>query len=341
MPEIIAESIDRLCTIEIRPQAGHTQRGVIRPLYEAARELSGSLPLTYHAAKALTDSTKQNNYVFMITGSGFSPRLPKGEVDGMLGTALLARAINLGLGAKPVLVVENRYAGPLIAATQAAGLPVLDRAAIDNRQVGAIHERYPESEEDIQLAIQTLLNKYEPTAVVAIERPSTNTKGFGHSVNGAPHAARPLAGYLINEAHTQGILTIGVGDGGNEIGMGRIQEAVQRVLPYGKTCRCPCGAGIAAAIATDVLVVANVSNWGAYGIAACLALLCHDNSIFPDDGSFCEVFKDCVRAGALDGISTRQALSDDGIPIEAHRGVLSILRAMITIGTLNLPQHVK
>src|SRR5262249_31925838 len=60
--------------------------------------------------------------------------------------------------------------------------------------------------------------------------------------------------------------TIGIGDGGNEIGMGKIAwETIHRNVPNGGliACRVP----------TDHLIVAGVSNWGAYALAAGVALL--------------------------------------------------------------------
>jgi hypothetical protein len=55
-------------------------------------------------------------------------------------------------------------------------------------------------------------------------------------------------------------VTIGVGDGGNEIGMGRVRE---RLAGEGELI-----ARIASVVSVDHLVVAGVSNWGAYGIVA-------------------------------------------------------------------------
>src|SRR5680860_1516297 len=59
--------------------------------------------------------------------------------------------------------------------------------------------------------------------------------------------------------------TIGIGDGGNEIGMGSLpQEIINRDIPNGEM--------IAATTSTDHLIVAGVSTWGGYGIVAALAL---------------------------------------------------------------------
>jgi hypothetical protein len=60
--------------------------------------------------------------------------------------------------------------------------------------------------------------------------------------------------------------SLGIGDGGNEIGMGKIRwEIIRRNIPRGGlvACRVP----------VDHLIVCGVSNWGAYGLAAGVLLL--------------------------------------------------------------------
>jgi hypothetical protein len=60
-------------------------------------------------------------------------------------------------------------------------------------------------------------------------------------------------------------MTIGIGDGGNEIGMGKIPwDTIRRNIPN--------GGKIACRVATDHLIVAGVSNWGAFALAAGVAL---------------------------------------------------------------------
>src|SRR5262249_21382366 len=60
-------------------------------------------------------------------------------------------------------------------------------------------------------------------------------------------------------------VTVGIGDGGNEIGMGAARARIARIDPL--------RARIAAVVGVDHLVVAGVSNWGAYGVVAALGLL--------------------------------------------------------------------
>ena len=63
--------------------------------------------------------------------------------------------------------------------------------------------------------------------------------------------------------------TIGIGDGGNEIGMGSIYRAVRAAnIPNGDKSACvvPC----------DHLIVATISNWGAIGLIGSVAILRSD-----------------------------------------------------------------
>lgn len=67
-------------------------------------------------------------------------------------------------------------------------------------------------------------------------------------------------------AHKSGkIATIGIGDGGNEIGMGKVH---QRVIDHIGN-----GPQIASSVSTDQLITAGVSNWGGSALAAALFVL--------------------------------------------------------------------
>ena len=99
MPEIIGENIDRLCTVEMRPQG--MPRGKIHRLYEAARRKQNGRPLTLLAAEKLRAALKPGDYVILATGAGVPPWMPAGETDGPVGIAALGRALVMGLGARP------------------------------------------------------------------------------------------------------------------------------------------------------------------------------------------------------------------------------------------------
>ena len=85
MPEIMGEYVDRLCTVEMRPQG--MPRGKIHRLYDAARRRQGGRPLTLLAAERLRGVVKAGDSVILATGAGGPPWMPAGETDGPVGVA--------------------------------------------------------------------------------------------------------------------------------------------------------------------------------------------------------------------------------------------------------------
>ena len=65
----------------------------------------------------------------------------------------------------------------------------------------------------------------------------------------------------------RGTKTISIGDGGNEVGMDKIEELVRARVSYGNICRCPCASGIAARGSCDILIPFGTSNWACYTLA--------------------------------------------------------------------------
>jgi hypothetical protein len=112
----------------------------------------------------------------------------------------------------------------------------------------------------------------------------------------------------------RGLVTIGIGDGGNEIGMGKI--------PWAVICRnIPNGGLVACRVPTDHLIVCGVSNWGAYGLAAGVRLLrgaSAETDLFDLDREQA-LLEIMVEKGPLvDGVSGQPTVSVDGLPIEQY-----------------------
>lgn len=110
---------------------------------------------------------------------------------------------------------------------------------------------------------------------------------------------------LFIQAHKSGkIATIGIGDGGNEIGMGKVH---QRVIDHIGN-----GPQIASSVFTDQLITAGVSNWGGSALAAALFVLHR-----------CPLHSQYVRRGIEQGaaVSFEEALNT----VEKEEEVLSYL----------------
>jgi len=109
MPEIIGENVDRLCTVEMRPQG--MPRGKIHRLYEAARRKQNGRPLTLLAAEKLRAAVKPGDYVILATGAGVPPWMPAGETDGPVGLSTrhtLAIVAHEGARARDIVAFARR-----------------------------------------------------------------------------------------------------------------------------------------------------------------------------------------------------------------------------------------
>lgn len=330
--EIVGDLIDRAVNIEMRFRAG-LPRGVTYPLYEAARKKQKK-PLTWLAAKLLKELIKPGQNVFVITGAGTPPGLPAGETDGPPGAAAIARAIEFGLGGKPILISEERNMPAVIKSTEAAGLAVYDEALFKQRRSCAMAINFPLGDAAGKKAAAALIKKYKPAAMVFIEKVGPNTKGIYHSIMGTPRTPDKIASayHLADQARAAGILTVGVGDGGNEIGCGNILEAVQRVQPYGRVCRCPCGGGVATVTRCDHLIFASVSNWGGYALAAALGGLLDKPDILHDAETELRMLHASLAGGAMDGAFARLVPYVDGTGMAVQTGIIAMLHQIVKNG---------
>lgn len=325
MKEIAADALDRLCTVEIR--APGLPRGTIARLYEAARQRYGR-PLTLLCAERLQQACSEGGTVVIGTGVGIEPYLPFGETDGPLGAAALARALSLGLGVTPVIVSEPVYLEPIAGAVEGAGMFAMEYQVAQRRRgaVALVEQRVDSDERDAA----DFVDRYEPSAVIAIEKLGPNRRGVFHSVFGIA-SAQPLTKFhlVVQEAMRRGILTVGIGDGGNEIGYGAIFEAVREIVPYGRKCQCPCDDGTATDVATDIIFPGAISDWAAYGIAACLAILKEDHSLVQDAPTQRRMMEECVRRGGADSVTGLRILADDGVPLNVNEALVEMLGGVV------------
>ena len=324
------DAIDRLVTVEMRLSA--YSRGVIEHLYGAARERQGGGPLSLLAARTLTGSVGRGDAVFVATGAGVADFLPDGETDGPPGAVALANALSLGLGAVPLLLTEAPYADNLARTALAGGLGT--RTPEVARRVPGTAAVLPlASDGSAEEQAADYLERYRPAAVIAVEKIGPNSIGVAHTATGKPAGdGRARFETVLERAREGGIPTIGIGDNGNEFGFGLIEDAVRRHKPYGDRCQCPCGAGLATSVVTDVLVPANTSNWGAYGVAAALAALLGRPEVFHDEETERRTIEACVEAGAVDGSTGRHVPKVDGSPLKAQIAVVTLLRTIVVNG---------
>jgi len=157
--------------------------------------------------------------------------------------------------------------------------------------------------------------------------------GVWHSAAGQRYSpdTQPHVYLIVEEARKRGIFTVGIGDGGNEIGFGLINKEATEIYrqTFGVTCLCGCGGGQATATATDVLVSASISNWGAYGISAMLAYMKGNPLILQDPDTERRMLEAAVGAGAVAAGSLATIPWVDYTSPEAQQAVVTLLREIV------------
>ncbi len=228
---------------------------------------------------------------------------PCGETDGPLGALFLARALT-PLGIPVALATDPFCLHALKVGVEAAGLaaavPIIDLAAQEIPRL---------------------------THLVALERVGPSESGPCYSMRGRDISAymTPVHRFFEKDARPAGVATIGVGDGGNEIGMGKIaRDVIARNIPN--------GGRIACRVPTDHLIVCGVSNWDAYALAAGVALLRGaklDPTLFNVERER-ELLRIMVEKGPLvDGVTGKATVSVDGLPFDQYVEPLRRLKELL------------
>ena len=272
----------------------------VTALFEAARGgLAGG-------AKALALAAAEARVGFI---TGFYVPLgspPAAETDGPVGTALLAKGlVQVGIACRLATDEPCRNAcAAALAGAEATSVPV---------DIG-----------DIATMIATW-RRAGITHAISIER-------CGRGADGAPRNMRGLdiSSYTapLDDLFIAGPWeTIAVGDGGNEIGMGSLPRGlIGQHVDHGETIACTTPA--------RHLIVAGVSNWGAYGLLGALAALRPDwrERLLAglDEEHDKAVLEATVNNGpAVDGVSRLRAMTVDNLELAVHHNKLREIRALV------------
>jgi hypothetical protein len=323
--ELIGENIDKLISLDI---AG---RGFINILYPPTRERHRR-PLCLLAAEKLQQNVGAGDYVLITCGMLVYP-LELSETDGPLGGAALARALQVGLGAKPVLVTDYAAIDMTKAVCTGANLNVCDLEKLKTTARTASVIGFPIDENEATNEAGRLFNELKPKAIISVECRGRNEKGVYHALpkgRKMNHIAAKMVA-LFDKGKSSGTLTVGIGDGGNEIGWGIINDIIREKIPYGDKCSCGCGGGVGDVTEVDVLVAASVSNWGAYGVTACLSLLLNNPEVCHNAEIESRMLRLCIDAGGINGPSFLPEPKVDGLSEETNRSVVNILGEMTRV----------
>lgn len=306
--------------VEFRRSGQTVSSGVIDPLYHAARDLMGA-PLAWSAASALLEAAASGT-VYIVTGHVHPVALPVGETDGPLGAVSLARAVVALTGARVVLLCEEVVAEVMRVVSVAAGLNVREPDELPLPRSVAVMPFPTDVEEARALASELIQGA---SAVVAVEKIGP-CEGGGYRTGSGSRVDESLAkaDLLFDLAAKKGVLTIGIGDLGNEMGMGKIASAVREIVKTGPT--------IASLVATDHLIVAGCSNWGAYAIVAAAAAQANRTDVLHTGEDERYMLEAACAAGCVDGFSTGPTMEVDGAGVRTHMAFADLLADIVRIG---------
>lgn len=225
----------------------------------------------------------------VLIGTGF-PVVKTFETDGPVGAIAMYEALDK-LGATPTIVCGRPLSQALAA-----------RYRVHEIRVGDHDQREHEA--------QDALERFLPNAIVSIERPGQAADGGYYNMRGeniSEHTA--CFDTFMDQSECP---TIAIGDGGNEIGMGKVANALRNldIVPAVTSC--------------DELIVADVSNWGAYGIISFLSMWNQRDllgEIVPID-----ILRYISELGSVDGVTRVNRLTEDGLEVSEGESVLYELR---------------
>ena len=224
------------------------------------------------------------------------------ETDGPPGAIAIGRALQ-ALGRRVTYVTDDCTA------------PVLRQWAGDSEVVEFPIASVEESKEHAS----SLLERLQPSLLISIERCGRNRNDEYLNMRArdiTPQTAR--LDYLFDG----GVPSVGIGDGGNEIGMGNLIDVIPAVdsLPNEP-----------AVSTVDRLVIASVSNWGGYGLAAALSQLAGRN-LLPDADAETLMVQGMIGAGAVDGTTGDAVPTVDNFSMEENGALLARLHRLVEAG---------
>ena len=227
----------------------------------------------------------------VVIGTGF-PVTSTFETDGPVGAIALYDTLE-ALGANPIMAC-----GPPLSVSLQDDYRVLELTTSDL--------------ETAQQQVEQQLASLQPSAVVSIERPGLAADNRYYNMRGEDITERcAFFDPFIDAARCP---TIAIGDGGNEIGMGNIIQAIT-------------GLDIKPAVTgCDELLVADVSNWGAYGLIAILASWAGQDLLA--QVSPVDILDYLSARGSVDGVTRENTITEDGLEVEEGLRVIRQLRVL-------------
>jgi hypothetical protein len=253
---------------------------------------------------------------------------PTFETDGPLGAVFLARALRpRPFSLSPQVIAEPACAKAVFAGLQHAGEK---RYKLTEINFGSMAPDPWRMKWTGWVLHEGGRPKNKASHMIAIERagPARDDRCYtmrGKDTTDLLHPNHLWFDWSNRFGRTGGGTMIGIGDGGNEVGMGKIpHETIVKNIPNGKRIHCR--------VPTDRLIVAGVSNWGAYALAAGVYVL---RGVKPpadlfDPNREREILEVMVREGPLvDGVTGKQTATVDGLSWGEYSAPLIRIREIL------------
>ena len=223
------------------------------------------------------------------------------ETDGPAGAIAIARSLR-AMGSEVALLGVREYAESLAEA--------LPSAVSEGEALAKLV--YPFDHENFDRRLSEFVTSFDPTLIIFIEVPGASADGHYRNMrfDVIDDGTLPWEKMLTLTRCP----TLAVADGGNELGMGRLRVQLQDI-PV--SC---------ATAVTDELVIADVSNWGAYGLLA-LASVCIRRPLL-DEFDLRDCLEALVAVGMVDGVTGCAIATEDGLPLVRSLSLYEGLKAL-------------
>ncbi len=242
--------------------------------------------------------------VLILSGFPVQRADGRGETDGPAGAANLAAVLS-AIGKKATVVTDEASCAAILAACSLYA-PQTEVLCVPHN--GA------------QAYCYNLIKQRRPTHVIAIERPGRGLDGHYHNFRGE------YIDHLLADTdlllYAKGVTTIGIGDGGNELGMGALRSIIENRVNLGRE--------ICADAAADYTLTAGVSNWWGWGIRAVLSVVT-GRDLLPTEEEERRLLRAIVGNGCVDGVTGLPEMTVDHLSLEENLSVLRELRAALEL----------
>ncbi len=253
----------------------------------------------YLSKNFLTDAANEvvvrKGLVLIVTGFYIS-YANASETDGPAGSIALGRALkNIGFN---VIYVTDKWSYSILEGITESKDRIVE-FPVDNH-------------ENSKKFASNLIEELNPSLCISIERASLMGDGTYRNWKGEDVSEyNAKIDYLFNYSK----FSIGIGDGGNEIGMGNLNSEIKEVegLPDNP-----------ATTEVNNLIISSCSNWGAYGLIAEISSILNKNLLISVDDAK-ELIIKSVDLGAVEGMSGDSVYAVDGRNLEEDSVCLSQL----------------